>query len=285
MSPLEASRPTPGASGARIVATVLQVEDGERSWRFYGEGLGLTATFPGPPAAPGTLRLGLPGGDNGAWLDLRPIPTGAAPLRHGTSYGHLAFGVPDLPAAFARLAALSPGVIRAPGRMVPGGPPCAFIRDPDGFAIELVQTLPAADGATTAFAHPGTILGPQDGQPRLLHTNLRIRDVDAALRFYAVGLGMAEIERVAVETMGGVTSVFVGSAGGGTGRQLELACFHAPPAPWLPGDGFRHMAMTVADPAAIAERLVRLGFATPTETGAGVLARDGDGHGVLLLAG
>jgi lactoylglutathione lyase len=57
----------------------------------------------------------------------------------GTGFGHVALGVEDVYKACADLKAKGAKVVREPGPMKHGGSEIAFIEDPDGYRIELIQ--------------------------------------------------------------------------------------------------------------------------------------------------
>lgn len=59
---------------------------------------------------------------------------------HGTGYGHIAIGVPDIYATCGQLRAAGVAIVTEPKQMLPGAPALAFVKDPDGYAIELIQT-------------------------------------------------------------------------------------------------------------------------------------------------
>jgi len=66
---------------------------------------------------------------------------------HGSGYGHVAIGVPDVAAMYERLAQYGGAQVTAPKAMVAGAPQLAFVKDPDGYAIELIQTRRPAQAA------------------------------------------------------------------------------------------------------------------------------------------
>ncbi|TDD73878.1 VOC family protein [Actinomadura darangshiensis] len=73
------------------------------------------------------------------------------PVLLGTGFSHLPVQVDDLAATVAALsqAGLSPGPVERPGG--PDGPQVAWLTDPDGYRIELVQWPPGhPDGITAA---------------------------------------------------------------------------------------------------------------------------------------
>jgi lactoylglutathione lyase len=57
----------------------------------------------------------------------------------GTAYGHIAIGVPDVYATCAELRAAAAKITRQPGPVQHGSTVIAFVEDPDGYKIELVQ--------------------------------------------------------------------------------------------------------------------------------------------------
>lgn len=276
----------------RVLHTMLRIADLGRTTEFYTRGLGMKVIdrIDVPEKAATALFLGYEGTDRGALLELVRYQ-GTEPPAHGTGYGHVAIGVLDADAGFARAIEHGANEMLAPGVIAPGGPRCAFVRDPDGYAIELVQTRRGPQAADAPpFDTRGVILGPDDGQPRLLHTMLRIADLDRARRFYIDGLGMAERERVEIDYRGGVTALFVGYDNGDTGRSIELTCYRQPGAPYTHGTGYGHVAVGVADVAATTSRLAALGFACTeaprlTHPGAPLRAfvRDGDGYDIELI--
>lgn len=57
----------------------------------------------------------------------------------GNGFGHLALGVPDIYAACEGLAQAGAKITRPPGPMKHGSTVIAFVEDPDGYKIELIQ--------------------------------------------------------------------------------------------------------------------------------------------------
>jgi lactoylglutathione lyase len=57
----------------------------------------------------------------------------------GTAYGHIAIGVPDVAAACDRIRKAGGTVTREPGPVKGGKTVIAFVADPDGYKIELIQ--------------------------------------------------------------------------------------------------------------------------------------------------
>ena len=65
----------------------------------------------------------------------------------GTAYGHIAIGVPDVYAACARIRAAGGTITREPGPVKGGTMLIAFVTDPNGYKIELIQRDVDAAGA------------------------------------------------------------------------------------------------------------------------------------------
>lgn len=57
----------------------------------------------------------------------------------GSAFGHLALGVDDIYAACEKIKSLGGNVSREPGPVLGGSTHIAFVKDPDGYAIELIQ--------------------------------------------------------------------------------------------------------------------------------------------------
>lgn len=58
---------------------------------------------------------------------------------HGNAYGHVAFAVQDIYSFCKQISAKGGDVYRQPGPVKGGTTLIAFVRDPDGYAIELIQ--------------------------------------------------------------------------------------------------------------------------------------------------
>jgi lactoylglutathione lyase len=57
----------------------------------------------------------------------------------GDAYGHIAIGVDDIYATCERIKAQGGNVVREPGPMKHGSTVIAFVEDPDGYKVELIQ--------------------------------------------------------------------------------------------------------------------------------------------------
>jgi lactoylglutathione lyase len=57
----------------------------------------------------------------------------------GTAYGHIALGVPDVYAACEKIRSSGGNITREPGAVKGGTTVIAFVTDPDGYKIELIE--------------------------------------------------------------------------------------------------------------------------------------------------
>lgn len=126
----------------RMLHTMLRVRDLDRSIAFYTGHLGMTLLrkrdFPG-----GRFTLAMVGyGDQASntVLELTHNWDREEPYEIGTGYGHIALGVPNIHGTCAKLEAAGVTILRPPGPMRYSAMVIAFIEDPDGYRIELIET-------------------------------------------------------------------------------------------------------------------------------------------------
>lgn len=126
---------------ARMLHTMIRVRDLDASLKFYTELLGMKLLrkkdFPG-----GEFTLAFVGyGDeeNSTVVELTHNWGQEEPYDLGNGFGHLALGVPDVYGACDQLAAAGAEIPRPAGPMKHGGSVIAFVKDPDGYMIELVE--------------------------------------------------------------------------------------------------------------------------------------------------
>jgi lactoylglutathione lyase len=120
---------------------MLRVGDLQRSIAFYTQVLGmqLLRTSENPEYKYSLAFLGFEGGNPGqAELELT-YNWGVESYEIGTAYGHIALGVPDAFAAVEKIRAAGGNVTREPGPVKGGTTVIAFVTDPDGYKIELIQ--------------------------------------------------------------------------------------------------------------------------------------------------
>lgn len=125
----------------RLAHTMLRVTDLDRSLRFYVGTLGMTLQrLEDYPDGGFTLAfVGYGAGRRGqAMIELTHNWDGRG-YEHGTRFGHVAIAVPDVARACAAFALGGAEVVRPPGPMQGGTEMLAFLRDPDGYQVEIVE--------------------------------------------------------------------------------------------------------------------------------------------------
>ncbi|MEH2077246.1 MAG: lactoylglutathione lyase [Nostoc sp.] len=124
----------------RLLHTMLRVGNLEESLKFYCELLGMKLIrrkdYPG-----GEFTLAFVGyGDesDNAVIELT-YNWGVEKYELGNAYGHIALGVDDIYATCEQIRNQGGKVVREPGPMKHGSTVIAFVEDPDGYKIELIQ--------------------------------------------------------------------------------------------------------------------------------------------------
>jgi lactoylglutathione lyase len=119
---------------------------------------------------------------------------------------------------------------------------------------------------------------------RFLHTMLRVRDLDAALRFFVDALGLEVVRRREVEA-GRFTLVFLRTGAEGDAAEIELTYNWDQAEPYPVGRFFGHLAFEVEDIYATCERLMQAGvtISRPPRDGRMAFVRSPDLHSVELL--
>ena len=125
---------------SRYLHTMLRVGDLDRSVAFYSKAFGMKELRRRDvPDGKYTLSfVGFGDEENNTVIELT-YNYGVEKYDLGNQFGHLAIGVPDVAAA-CDVAATAGGTITRPAGPVKFGTTMiAFVRDPDGYMIELVQ--------------------------------------------------------------------------------------------------------------------------------------------------
>jgi lactoylglutathione lyase len=138
---MTATSETAGSGKFRFLHTMIRVKDVERSIDFYTRLLGMhvlrNTDFEGGRFT--NVFVGYGDEDSEAVVELTHNWDQEEPYTHGSGFGHLAVGVPDIYATCEALAAAGVNISRPPGPMKHGTTVIAFIEDPDGYKIELIE--------------------------------------------------------------------------------------------------------------------------------------------------
>jgi lactoylglutathione lyase len=125
---------------SRFLHTMLRVGHLQRSVEFYTRLLGMKELRRRDvPDGKYTLAfVGYGDEDSNAVIELT-YNYGVERYEQGTAFGHLAIGVADVAATCESLRARGGKITREPGPVKFGTTVIAFIEDPDGYKIELIQ--------------------------------------------------------------------------------------------------------------------------------------------------
>ncbi len=124
----------------RLLHTMLRVGNLDASVRFYTEVLGmrLLRTTDRPDQKYSLAFVGYDDEDRAAVLELT-YNYGVDRYEIGTAYGHIAIAVPDAAKACEAVRARGGKVTREAGPVKGGTTVIAFVEDPDGYKIELIE--------------------------------------------------------------------------------------------------------------------------------------------------
>lgn len=130
-----------GAGTFQMMHTMVRVKDLDKSLDFYTRLLGMTLLrkmeFP-----EGRFTLAFVGygpEETNAVVELTYNWDQAEPYDLGNGYGHIALGVRDIHGICEKLEQAGANIPRKPGPMMHGTTHIAFIEDPDGYKIELID--------------------------------------------------------------------------------------------------------------------------------------------------
>jgi len=124
----------------RILHTMLRVGDLQRSISFYTEvlGMSLLRTSDNPEYQYTLAFVGYGDEASGAVLELT-YNYGVSSYDSGNAFGHIALEVDNVYSACDLIRARGGVISREPGPVKGGTTEIAFVRDPDNYAIELIQ--------------------------------------------------------------------------------------------------------------------------------------------------
>ena len=124
----------------RILHTMLRVGDLEKSLQFYCDVLGMNLLrqkdYPGGKFTLAFVGYGKESEE--AVIELT-YNWGVDSYELGNAYGHIALGVDDIYGTCDKIKSLGGKVTREPGPMKHGSTVIAFVEDPNGYKIELIQ--------------------------------------------------------------------------------------------------------------------------------------------------
>lgn len=124
----------------RLLHTMLRVGDLQRSIDFYTQAMGmqLLRTTKRPDQNYDLAFVGYGHNPDHAEIELT-YNYGVTSYDIGTAYGHIAIGVPDVVATCNAIRQAGGTITREPGPVKGGSTFIAFVQDPDGYKIELIQ--------------------------------------------------------------------------------------------------------------------------------------------------
>jgi lactoylglutathione lyase len=124
----------------RLLHTMLRVGDLQRSIDFYTKVMGMTLLRTSVNESQNYSLAFLGYGKNPEHAELElTYNHGVSSYEMGTAYGHIAIGVPDAYAACDLIRANGGAVTREAGPVKGGTTVIAFVTDPDGYKVELIQ--------------------------------------------------------------------------------------------------------------------------------------------------
>ena len=127
----------------QLLHTMLRVGDLQRSIDFYTNtiGMDLLRTTDRPDQKYTLAFVGFGGGNKNGEAELElTYNYGESEYDLGTAYGHIALGVDNVAETCERIRAAGGNVTREPGPVKGGTTVIAFIEDPDGYKVELIET-------------------------------------------------------------------------------------------------------------------------------------------------
>jgi lactoylglutathione lyase len=124
----------------RLLHTMLRVGNLQRSIDFYTQVLGMTLlrTSDNPEYKYTLAYIGYGSNPDHAELELT-YNWGVEHYDMGNAYGHIALAVPDAKAACDKIRAAGGNVTREAGPVQGGDTVIAFVTDPDGYKVELIE--------------------------------------------------------------------------------------------------------------------------------------------------
>ncbi len=128
-------------TNSRLLHTMLRVTNLDRSIEFYTKHLGMKELRRRdvPDGKYTLVFVGYDDNSTGAGEIELTYNYGTDKYEVGSGFGHLAVGMPDVYGACAAMKKAGAKITREPGPVKFGTTVIAFVEDPDGYKIELVQ--------------------------------------------------------------------------------------------------------------------------------------------------
>ncbi|WP_237386610.1 lactoylglutathione lyase [Xenorhabdus sp. Sc-CR9] len=130
----------------RLLHTMIRVGNMQRSINFYTQvmGMRLLRTSENPEYKYSLAFVGYSDESQGAVIELT-YNWGVEDYEMGTAFGHIALGVDDVAATCERIKLSGGNVTREAGPVKGGTTVIAFVEDPDGYKIELIENKSASN--------------------------------------------------------------------------------------------------------------------------------------------
>ena len=134
----------------KLAHTMLRVTNMEHSIHFYTQTLGMRVLrkVEQPEENYSLTFIGYESESNASVLELT-YNYGISAYEHGNAFGHIAIFVDNVYTACSEIASLGGNITRPPGPLKGSSELIAFITDPDGYKIELIQKPDSLPGAST----------------------------------------------------------------------------------------------------------------------------------------
>ena len=142
----------------RMLHTMLRVGNLEESLKFYCDVLGMKLLRQKDyPDGKFTLAFVGYGDEEDHTVIELTYNWGVDKYDLGNAYGHIALGVDDIYTTCEEIKARGGKVVREPGPMKHGSTVIAFVEDPNGYKVELIQLGTQGSTATNSEAKPETV--------------------------------------------------------------------------------------------------------------------------------
>lgn len=125
----------------QLLHTMLRVGNLERSLAFYTQALGMTLLRKADnPTYKYTLAFVGYGDEQSNSVIELTYNWDESEYEQGTAFGHIAIGVQDIYTTCKHIVKLGYDISRPPGPVAGGSTIIAFVKDPDGYSVELIET-------------------------------------------------------------------------------------------------------------------------------------------------